>query len=42
MNVEEAEESLPWLHVYGWIVLEAMLVVAVIGLFWSFSGRPGT
>jgi nitrous oxidase accessory protein NosD len=39
--MEEAEESLPWLQVYGWVVLEALLVVAVIGLFWSFSRRPG-
>lgn len=38
--VEKAEKSLPWLQVYGWIVLETLLVVAIIGLFRSFSRRP--
>ena len=39
--VEEAGERPPWLQIYGWIVLEALLVVGVIGLFWYFSRRPG-
>jgi hypothetical protein len=39
--IKEAEESLPWLQVYGWIALEALLVIVIIGLFWSFSRRPG-